>query len=86
MKAMRATIIVISFSFKSKKYEYPFDRPTYKQFKGNILKFWEFVSPSTKELGPLAVWLFGICVNAASIERLWSSMGFIHTNRRNRLQ
>ncbi|CAG8803301.1 18526_t:CDS:1, partial [Dentiscutata erythropus] len=41
-----------------------------------------FASPSTKELGLLAVRLFGICVNAASVERLWSSMGFLQTNRR----
>ncbi|CAG8732458.1 24526_t:CDS:2, partial [Dentiscutata erythropus] len=76
------TCILLEFE----KYKYPFDCSTYKQFKGNILKFWEFVSPSTKELGPLAVRLFGICINAASVERLWSLMRFIHTNRRSRLQ
>lgn len=69
-----------------RKKNYPFDSATYDQFGNNILGFWEFASSSTRELGPLAIRLFGICVNAASVERLWSSMGFIHTNRRNRLQ
>ena len=36
------------------------------------------------ELFQLALHLFSICVNSASIERLWSSMGFLHTKRRNR--
>ncbi|CAG8712481.1 5247_t:CDS:2, partial [Cetraspora pellucida] len=49
-------------------------------------RFWEFASLTTKELGPLAIHLFRICVNAASVERLWSLIGFIYTNRRNRLQ
>ncbi|CAG8644426.1 9787_t:CDS:2, partial [Dentiscutata erythropus] len=44
------------------------------QFGEDILKFWDFASSSTRELGPLALHLFGICVNAASVERLWSSM------------
>ncbi|CAG8730757.1 10010_t:CDS:2 [Cetraspora pellucida] len=68
-----------------RKQKYPFDSATYKQFGKNILGFWEFASFSSKELGPLALHLFEICVNAASVERLWSSMGFIHTNCQNRL-
>ncbi|CAG8469248.1 1596_t:CDS:2 [Scutellospora calospora] len=67
------------------KRKYSFDFATYKQFEKNALGFWEFASNSTRELGPLAIRLFGICVNAASVERLWSSMGFLHTNRRCRL-
>ncbi|CAG8677084.1 6107_t:CDS:2 [Cetraspora pellucida] len=67
------TCILLEFE-KYRKYEYPFDRSTYKQFKGNALEFWEFASPSTKELGPLAAQLFGICVNAASVEQLWSEL------------
>ncbi|CAH1770314.1 932_t:CDS:2, partial [Entrophospora sp. SA101] len=38
-----------------------------------------------KELASVALKIFGICINAASVERMWSSMGFLHTNRRNRL-
>ncbi|RIB06302.1 hypothetical protein C2G38_2217456 [Gigaspora rosea] len=41
---------------------HPFDRTTYEQFGENVLGFWKFASSSTKELGPLAVWLFGISV------------------------
>uniref|UniRef100_U9UVP6 HAT C-terminal dimerisation domain-containing protein n=1 Tax=Rhizophagus irregularis (strain DAOM 181602 / DAOM 197198 / MUCL 43194) TaxID=747089 RepID=U9UVP6_RHIID len=38
-----------------------------------------------RELGAVALKIFGICVNAASVERMWSSMGFLHTVRHNRL-
>ena len=64
---------------------YPFDEQTINQFEDNILSFWEWVYPLAKELGYVAQRIFGICVNAASVERLWSSMGFLHTKRRNRL-
>jgi hypothetical protein len=37
------------------------------------------------ELAKVAIHIHGICINSASVERLWSSMGFLHTNRRNRL-
>ncbi|CAG8580093.1 10816_t:CDS:1, partial [Scutellospora calospora] len=48
--------IYILLKFKKyRKYEYPFDCSTYKQFEGNTLEFWEFTSFSTKELRPLAV-------------------------------
>jgi hypothetical protein len=57
-----------------RKQNYLFDLTIYEQFGENILGFWEFASSSTRELGPLAIHLFGICVNAASVERLWSSM------------
>ncbi|CAG8570871.1 6411_t:CDS:2, partial [Scutellospora calospora] len=78
------TCILLEYK-KYRKCNYLFDRPTYEQFEGNILGFWEFASSSVKELGPLAVRLFGICINVASVERLWSSMGFLYTNKRNRL-
>lgn len=65
--------------------KYPFDNNTYKQFNGDVWKYWCFIEPCTTELGLVACRLFGICVNAASVERLWSSMGFLQTNRRNRL-
>ncbi|CAG8737826.1 2240_t:CDS:2, partial [Dentiscutata erythropus] len=44
---------------------YPFNFLTCDQFGDNVLGFWEFVNSATKELGPLALCLFGICVNAA---------------------
>jgi len=31
------------------------------------------------------VWWLGICINAASVKRLWSCMGFLQTKSRNRL-
>jgi hypothetical protein len=64
---------------------YPFNEEIVNQFEDNILNFWVFVYPSAKELSFVAQRIFAICVNAASVERLWSSMGFIHTKRRSRL-
>ena len=65
---------------------YPFNLSTYEQFNGDIWRYWCFASTSTNELGFVACRIFGICVNAASVERLWSCMGFLQTNRRNRLK
>jgi hypothetical protein len=65
--------------------KFPFNYDTYEQFNGDIWCYWCYVSTSTNELGPVACRIFGICVNAASVERLWSCMGFLQTNRRNRL-
>jgi hypothetical protein len=64
---------------------YPFDKQAINQFEDDVLGFWGYVFPLTKELGYVAQRIFGICINAASVERLWSSMGFLHTKRRNRL-
>ena len=65
--------------------KFPFDFNTYKQFNGDVWRYWCYVNVSTKELGFVACRIFSICVNAASVERLWSCMGFLQTNRRNRL-
>jgi hypothetical protein len=64
---------------------FPFNPDTYNQFEENIIDFWESTKGLAPELSQLALHLFGICVNAASVERLWSNMGFLHSNRRNRL-
>ena len=61
--------------------KYPFKYDTYKQFNGDIWRYWCFAKVSTNELGLVACKIFGICVNAASVERLWSCMGFLQTNR-----
>ncbi|CAB4376572.1 unnamed protein product [Rhizophagus irregularis] len=66
--------------------KYPFDPPTVKQFGQDIMSFWESCSEHTPELSHLALHLYSVCVNAASVERLWSTMGFFHTKRRNRLE
>ena len=63
----------------------PFDDETFNQFGDDVFKFWRYVEGDYKELAKVALKIFGICVNAASVERMWSSMGFLHTNRRNRL-
>jgi hypothetical protein len=64
--------------------KYPFDMNTYNQFDNDIWRYWNYVSISTNELGFVACRIFSICVNAASVERLWSCMGFLQSNRRNR--
>ncbi|CAB4398259.1 unnamed protein product [Rhizophagus irregularis] len=50
---------------------YPFDKQTINQFEDNILKYWGFVVPLAKELGYVIQQIFGICINTASVERLW---------------
>ena len=63
----------------------PYDNDSFLQFQGNVLDFWESTMGIGPELAKVAIHIHGICVNSASVERLWSSMGFFHTNRRNRL-
>ncbi|CAG8604394.1 7472_t:CDS:2 [Ambispora gerdemannii] len=63
---------------------YPFDDNTYNQF-GDIWRYWNYAGASTNELGFVACRLYGICFNAAAVERLWSCMSFLQTDRRNQL-
>ncbi|CAJ0840770.1 21490_t:CDS:2, partial [Entrophospora sp. SA101] len=55
-------------------------------FENNIHKYWCWVQDAYPEIGIVAAPIFGICINAASVERLWSSMGFFHSKNRNRLE
>jgi len=71
---------------KFKKGIYPFDSLSIEQFKDDIMSFWESCLGHAPELSRFALHLYGVCVNAASVERLWSAMGFIHSKRRNRLE
>jgi hypothetical protein len=64
---------------------YPFDGETFSNFNGDVIKYWKFVNQGSKELSSLALHIFAICINSASAERLFSSMGFFHNKRRNRL-
>jgi hypothetical protein len=64
----------------------PFNDETYEQFGEDILAYWYYCSTTCKELGLVATKIFSVCVNSASVERLFSSMGFLHTPRRNRLK
>ncbi|PKK62930.1 hypothetical protein RhiirC2_789643 [Rhizophagus irregularis] len=59
----------------------PFDDETFGQFGGDVFKFWKYIEGDYKELASIALRIFGICVNAASVERMWTSMGFLHMNR-----
>ncbi|CAB4379259.1 unnamed protein product [Rhizophagus irregularis] len=55
------------------------------KFEKNIIDFWESTKGLAPELLKLAFHLFGICVNATSVERLWLNMGFLHSTRQNKL-
>lgn len=59
--------------------------PTFNQLGENIMDFWDLAKGQAPELSRFALHLYGICVNSASVERLWSTMGFLHSKRRNRL-
>ena len=65
--------------------KFPYDLDSYKQFN-DIWRYWYYVSISTNELGFVACKIFGIYVNAASVERFWSCMRFIQSKRQNRLK
>lgn len=64
----------------------PYDLETFLQFKDNLIDYWDSTAGIGPELAKVAIHIHGVCVNSASVERLWSSMGFFHTNKRNRLQ
>jgi hypothetical protein len=64
---------------------FPFNESSLLELEKTPLDYWLFLSDSTPELSQLATKLFSICVNSASCERLFSSMGFLHTKRRNKL-
>lgn len=69
-----------------RKQLYPFNIATFNNFKGNVLNYWEFVASNSQfELPKLACHIFAVAVNTASVERLFSSMGFLHSQKRNRL-
>ena len=61
-----------------RKNQYSFDERLINQFEENTLSFWTWVLLIAKELGYVAQRIFEICINAASVERLWSCMGFLH--------
>jgi len=69
--------------YKQKKY--PFTEKTFKQFKDDIIFWWSHNSGAAPELSRIACQLFSICVTTASVERLFSTMGFFHSPLRNRL-
>jgi hypothetical protein len=53
-----------------------YDNDSFLQFQGNVLDFWESTMEIGSELVKVAIHIYGIYVNFASVERLWSSMDF----------
>jgi hypothetical protein len=68
-----------------RKQDFPFNNISLKQFRNGILGFWDFVSAYAPGLSTFSTRLYAICINTASVERLFFTMGFFHTNKRNRL-
>lgn len=58
----------------------PYYDDSFAQFKGQLVTFWEFTSGIRPELAKIAIQIHEICVNSESVERLWSSIGYLHTN------
>jgi hypothetical protein len=77
------TIVQELLAYKNVKY--PFNDPLLKQLEHIPLDYWGWVSDHTPNLSKFCGKLFSICVNSAGCERLFSSMGFFHTKRRNKL-
>ena len=76
----------MEFDNFSQETKYSFNDTSVTQFRNDIHKYWCQVQGAYLEIGTVGACLFGICVNAASVERLWSNMGFLHTKKRNRLK
>ncbi|CAB4430177.1 unnamed protein product [Rhizophagus irregularis] len=68
-----------------RKQDFPFNNMSLKQFRNGVLGFWNFTSAYAPDLSAFSTKIYAICINTASVERLFSSMGFFHTNKRNRL-
>lgn len=84
--AQKKPIKILAEFEKYRTKQYPFDEITYIQFQNDVLAYWKFCSNESQELGAVAIKIFGICVNSASCERLFSTMGFLHTPSRNALK
>jgi len=76
---------MIQESLAYKENLFPFNESSLLELEKTPLNYWSFLSDSVPELSQVATKLFSICVNSASCERLFSSMGFLHTKRRNKL-
>ena len=48
----------------------PFNNETFEQFGDDVFKFWMYVEGEYKELAAVALKIFGVCINAASVERM----------------
>ena|SRR5947207_2628692 len=68
-----------------KENKFPFNESSLQELEKTPLDYWIFLSDTVPELSQVAIKLFSICVNSASCERLFSSMGFLHTKKRNKL-
>ena len=66
----RPTRLLLDFENYRQKIE-PFNDETFAQFGDDVFKFWRYVEGDYKELAGMALRIFGICVNAASVELLW---------------
>jgi len=66
---------------KYKREEDPYNMDSFNQFKNNLVDFWKSTSDVSPELACVATHIHGICVNSTSVERLWSNMDYLHTNR-----
>ncbi|CAG8855703.1 13120_t:CDS:1, partial [Gigaspora margarita] len=61
--------------------EYPFNKESFDQFGGNVLQYWSFCKGAAIELHLVAIRIFSICITTASVERLFSAMGWYYSDR-----
>ncbi|CAG8563065.1 3418_t:CDS:2, partial [Racocetra persica] len=66
--------------------KYPFIEKTFNHFKGDIILWWSYNSGAAPELSHIACQLYGIYITTALVERLFSTMGFLHSPLRNKLK
>nr|CAG8525534.1 857_t:CDS:2 [Entrophospora candida] len=80
----KSTSILFEFE-KYNQMKFPYSNDIFNQYKRNLLLYWSSLSRDNNELAKLACHVFGMCVNSASVERLFSKMKLIHTPSRNHL-
>ncbi|CAG8572020.1 17777_t:CDS:2 [Cetraspora pellucida] len=75
-------VSILAELIKYKREIDPYYSESFKQFKGNLVDFWESTEGVGPELARAAIRVHRICINSASVECLWSSMGLLHSNRK----
>ena len=68
-----------------KETKFPFNESSLLELEKTPLDYWSFLSDSVPKLLQIVTKLFNIYVNSASYEWLFSSIGFLHTKRWNKL-
>ena len=78
------TILLVELeAYRQKKY--PYNDITVRQFNNNVLEFQNYVRGYSKKLYHIAERIFSIAITTASLERLFSTIEWLHSKCQNHL-